>query len=266
MKKKSKRTFDFVSKKHLIIAGVVSGVLGVSGLGILIKPPTFLRVQEVMVTKSTPHLSEMDIVKLAGVKKGSPLLTLSLEKVRERILRYPWVHEVSLSKSIPGRLVIEVQEQTPVALLEVVAEAAADSENETGLYLINGDGKIFKKLESADPKDLPLLTGLNKEEIRSHLQYYVRVLSWFDREEFKDLGVSELSWHEGELTLFTKDPCIQISFGKDGSEDLTVWESRMQRLIDAWPQIHLASKSPRAIDLTLERRLVVKEKILAGNN
>lgn len=257
MKKKAKRTFDLMSKKHLVTTGVIGGAFVVAGLAILIKPPPFLRVQEVMVSKPTSHLSEMDIVKLAGVKKGSPLLTLSLEKVRERILRYPWVHEVSLSKSIPGRLVIDVQEQAPVALLEMVS----DSENETGLYLVNKEGKIFKKLEAGDSKDFPLLTGLDKEEIRNQLKSYVRVLSWFDREEFKDLGVSELSWHEGELTLFTKDPCVQISFGKDGTGELTVWESRMQRLIDAWPQIYLASKSPRAIDLTLERRLVVKNEI-----
>ncbi|QQR81491.1 MAG: FtsQ-type POTRA domain-containing protein [Deltaproteobacteria bacterium] len=259
MKRKTKKKFNIIKKKHAVVAGVVVSFLAFSGVALVAKPPAFLCVQEVIVPKPLKHLKELDVVKLSGVKKGQSLLTLSLETVRENILRYPWVKEVTLSKRIPGRLSIEVEEQTPVALLEMSSEKTQES----GLYLINAEGKVFKKLESGDSKDLPLITGLTKEEIRDHLNHYVRVLSWFQGEEF---DVSELNWRDGDLTLFTQDPCIQISFGKDTTEDLNVWLSRKARLLEAWPTIKTATKTPRAIDLTLERRIIVKQKILAGNN
>ncbi len=243
-----------IEKKHWISFAVISLIVAIGSGAVLTKPPSFLRVNEIVVPKPTAHLKELDVVKLSGVKKGDPLLTLSLVKVRENILRYPWVKEVSLSKHIPGRLLIEVEERMPVALLEISSSSAKES----GLYLLDGGGKIFKRLEAEDSKDLPLLTGLNKDEIQDHLRDYVRVLSWFDGEAF---GVSELNWREGELTLFTQDPCIQISFGKDETKELSIWSARKIRLLQAWPTIKTASQTPRSIDLTLERRIVVKQKV-----
>ena len=190
-----------MKKKILRILGVVSVMVCVVGFSVLIlvRPPSFLRITEVVVISPLKHVSGFDLIRLSGVKKGDNIVTLSLAKVRQNLLRYPWIREVRLSRRIPARLLIWVEEQEPVALLEYPESASNTASTAstagTALYLVNYEGVAFKKAESGDPKDLPILTGIAQEEIASRLPSLVALLKTIeDLDLVGSLGVSEIRW------------------------------------------------------------------------
>jgi len=230
-------------KKWILVVG---GLVGSIALGVCLTffPPSFLRVKEVVLLNQPKHVSEFDLIRLSGITKEAPLLTLQLSKVRKQILRFPWIREVELSKRFPGRLLIEVQEQVPVALLELES-----------LYFVNAQGIIFKKLETGDPKDLPILTGLKPEDLKTQLAPLISLLQRFDRSEsIKTLGISEIHQSEhGDISLFTKEPCFRVELGD------VEWLDRLDRLAIAWKTIQATATHIRVVDMSFEKRIIVKQ-------
>lgn len=230
-------------KKWILVMG---GLLGSVALGVSLTffPPSFLRVKEVVLLNQPKHVSEFDLIRLSGIKKEISLLTLRLSRVRKQILRFPWIREVELSKRFPGRLLIEVQEQISVALLELES-----------LYLVNAEGVVFKKLEAGDPKDLPILTGLKTEDLRTQLVPLIALLQHFDQSEsIRTLGISEIHRSaQGEISIFTKEPCIRVELGD------AEWMDRLDRLALAWKVIQATAAHIKVVDLSFEKRIIVKQ-------
>ncbi len=240
---------DFFKNRKL---WVVVSLWGIAALGLLSlavwKPPSFLKVQEIVLETPVKHISEKDLMRLAEVKKGQNLLLLSLRKVRANLLRYPWIREVELSKKMPGRLILRVEEQVPVVLVEMPSKPPV-------YYLMNHDGRAFKKAEAKDLKDLPLLTGFSEESLGRQTKSLLELLDQFDQSaDLGAVGVSELHWNSARgLSLFTKDPGIRVDMGPAG------WTDRLKTLEKAWGTIRHAAKKPKVIDLSLEDKIVVKE-------
>ncbi|HSA60534.1 MAG TPA: FtsQ-type POTRA domain-containing protein [bacterium] len=225
-------------------------VIAAAGVYLVVKnPPSFLRVKEVVVMSPLRRLNEFDLIRLSEVKKGDNILTLRLQDVRKRVLRYPWVKDVRLSKRFPARIFIWVEEEEPAALIEI------DSE----FYLVSREGKVFKKLDASDPKDFPILTGLAADEIPERLPRLMALVKSLETSDlFNALGVSEARWDaRAGLTLFTREPCIQLTLGPEGGE--LTWEERLQRFTQAWSTIQGGGRAPKVVDLSLDRRVVVRD-------
>ena len=259
-----------MKKKIIQVLGVVTAIACVAGFVVLIlvRPPSFLRIAEVVVVSPLKHVSGFDLTRLSGVKKGDNIVTLSLAKVRQDLLRYPWIREVRLSRRIPARLLIWVEEQEPVALLEYADSTSnTASTASTDLYLVNAEGVAFKKAEPGDPKDLPILTGMEQEEISSRLPSLVALLkSIEDSDLVGSLGVSEIRWSgTGGASLFTKGPCIRLDLGgatEGGTTDpVAGWETRLKGFSEAWKMIRATAKRPKVVDLSLERKIIVKQRL-----
>ena len=72
----------------------------------------------------------------AEVELGEPLLLVDRGAVARRIERSPWVRKASVSFSLPGTLVVKVQERVPVAW---IARGPGD---DAGVALVDGDGRV----------------------------------------------------------------------------------------------------------------------------
>ncbi|MDQ5986284.1 MAG: Cell division protein FtsQ [Syntrophus sp. SKADARSKE-3] len=107
-----------------------------------------LQAKEIMI-RGCKELTEKDILSLAGIKPSQSILVVNVGEVGRRIKVNPWVREVSVGRELPDRVVIEIQERKPVALLKM----------DTAFYLVDVEGVTFKKLEIGDEMDLPVLTG-----------------------------------------------------------------------------------------------------------
>jgi len=133
----------------LLITAAFVCALFILGYSSVLSAPYF-EIREISV-RGVKELTEKDILALAKVQLRSNILALNTEAVAERIAANAWVKNIYVGREMPDRLVIVVQERTPVALVK-------DAGN---FYLMDSDGYVFKKLSKNDDVDLAILSGVN---------------------------------------------------------------------------------------------------------
>lgn len=107
---------------------------------IVLKSP-ILDVDEIAVSGARAVETET-IAEAAGVQTGSALLLVDLESVQRAVESLPWIEEATVTRDLPGGLVIDVIERTPAAVV-----AAGDA-----AVLVDPDGHV---LSDAAPAALP---------------------------------------------------------------------------------------------------------------
>lgn len=140
-----------------------------------------------IVVTGCDRLSEEEILEVSGLTPGVNLLSINLTTTRKRILNHPWVAEATVSREIPSELHIRIQEEDPLAILEM-----ADG----GAFLVNRSGRIFKRKDPSDPDLRPRVTGLDYRDLP--------VPEWPDTHAFKT--VIEMVREMPHLSRETEDP------------------------------------------------------------
>lgn len=74
-----------------------------------------LRMKNVDVT-GRHNLSAQTLKEIIGVKPNAPLLSVDLGKLREDLLKNPWVKDASVRRAFPDRLIITLTERQPLAI------------------------------------------------------------------------------------------------------------------------------------------------------
>jgi cell division protein FtsQ len=97
-------------------------------------------------------VSREEILRALGISDQHSLLSFNVEGAAASLLALPYVARAEVRRALPDRLVVEVVERKPLALLALGP-----------LYLVDEDGAIFKRLEASDPEGLPIVTGLSRE-------------------------------------------------------------------------------------------------------
>jgi cell division protein FtsQ len=98
-----------------ILVFAVGGVL-ITAAAIALCTPWFglVDLREVVIT-GNHHAAAADLVSLSGLQRGQSLLVTSLRRVSANLSRHPWIKSVSLKRSLPHTLVIQVEEREEVA-------------------------------------------------------------------------------------------------------------------------------------------------------
>ena len=100
------------------------------------------------------RLTREQVARQAGVHTGINILSTNLTLTRKRLRAHPWIAEAEVSREIPSGLTIVIKEHTALALVDFGQK-----------YLMNTRGEIFKAWEPSDPKNLPLVSGLNLSDL-----------------------------------------------------------------------------------------------------
>jgi len=98
--------------QRLLDVGLVLAV--VAGFALALRSP-LLDVDAVSVADS-PHTPAEEVAAAAQVAPGDQLMDVDLGLVGERVAELPWVEAVEVHRGLDGRLVITVDERTPVAV------------------------------------------------------------------------------------------------------------------------------------------------------
>ncbi len=96
--------------------------------------------------------SEPDLLKLSGLAPGQNFFQLEPATLEKTMAAHPWVKDVRVSRHFPSGVSVQVVEHVPAAIISLGE-----------LYLLDQQGEPFKKLQSEDALDLPLLTGIDRE-------------------------------------------------------------------------------------------------------
>jgi cell division protein FtsQ len=97
--------------------------------------------------------TETELLALAGIQQRANLWALDAADVATAMASHPWVSAVDVRRALPDTLQVRVEEHVPAALA-VMGD----------LYVVDADGVPFKKVSGTDALDLPLITGVTREE------------------------------------------------------------------------------------------------------
>lgn len=142
---------EFLSAVGILISIVALSSLFIYGYGFLLSSPYF-EIKETSV-RGLKELTEKDILTAAGINPAQNLLAVNTNAVMRRVAADPWIKHVYVGRELPNRLVLEVQERNPLALIKQAGD----------FYLMDSEGFAFKKVGKSDEVDFPILTGSNEE-------------------------------------------------------------------------------------------------------
>jgi cell division protein FtsQ len=216
------------SRGRTVLRGlVVLGVLAsLAWLGLLLdgwassSPRLALRTVKVQGLR---RATEKELLRLAGVAPGMNLWNLDPAAVAQAMGAHPWVRTVEVTRSLPDTLQLRVEERAPVALASL-----------GDLYVVDAAGAPFKRVSPAEALDLPLLTGLSREEAEkdpagtaARLREALGVADAYSR-VFERPRLSEVQLREAGFELITVDG-VRVVLGRD---DLDGQLRRLQRVRD----------------------------------
>ena len=90
-----------------------------------------------------------EITKALGLKKGDPILQLSLQEMRERLEKIGSVRYAAVERELPDRLIVRIVEREPVAIWQ----------NQGKMALIDDNGVVMNDISVAGYPSLPLVVG-----------------------------------------------------------------------------------------------------------
>lgn len=165
---------------------------------------------ETIELRGAKRLSESELLAAIPVRVGDNVFTADLDEVAERLRAQPWIASVETRRELPHRLVIDVREYEPAALVALGE-----------LYLVDASGHPFKRadLEAGDGAGLPIVTGLPRAAYRRDPQGTAReivdalaVLASWQAGPRPAIGEIHVGAH-GALALRTYDHGTAIELG-----------------------------------------------------
>ncbi len=202
---------EFAGAMGLLFSVAVLCLTFIYAYSYLLSMPYF-EIKEVSV-RGLKELTEKDILSLAAISPQQNLLAVNTEDLVKRVSANPWVKNIYAGRELPNRLVLEVRERNPVAMVRQASD----------FYLMDNEGFIFKKLGKGDEVDLPILTGIDgKEKGKSKLLLstlnLLKAMSASGRYNY--LGaISEVNVDDVfGLSLLT-DAGLYLKLGKDNYEN-----------------------------------------------
>lgn len=228
------RILIFVALLFFIGSGVLLGVR------IYKESAKVFPLREVAFSGNT-HLSEEELRVISAVNMGEGLLHLSGKEVAERLLKSPWIRDVSVRKDFPDRIMIKIHEASPFAILESKGKA----------FLIDEKGKMLEEMKDAVPF-LPVIAAdpaENNDNLVEALQLAKVV---------KD---NKVATERNRVEILTGNAPESISMVMDnvvikiGDGD---YERKLRRYLELEEEIKKRAIPVDYIDLRFANRVVVK--------
>ena len=161
---------NFAARMNLLRRRLVNGIgeyMGALGLLISIAALSSLFIYAYSYLLSTPYfeiketsvrglkeLTEKDILTLVEIKHGQNILAVNVDVLEKRVAVNPWIKNVYIGREFPNRLVVDVRERNPIALIKQASD----------FYLMDSEGIVFKKMAKGDEVDLAIITGINVQD------------------------------------------------------------------------------------------------------
>lgn len=117
----------------------------------------YFALQEAVV-RGRRRLPAATIRDAAGITPGMSIWDVDCDRAESRLRDEPWVRSARVRRELPHRVVIQVREERPLAIL-------ATGESPPALYYVGAHGHIFAPVVAGDPRDFPYLTGLGAADL-----------------------------------------------------------------------------------------------------
>ena len=202
-----------------------------------------LRIREVRF-EGLSRATAQELLELSPVQRGDHLLLADPALVEVALRRHPWIASVEVHRTLPPALEVRVTERTAAVLADL-----------GGLYLVDTAGEVFKRAHPGDGLDLPVVTGIGREdwvERRAEMEPLLRgalalLDRWAERGLDRRAPVSEIHISaEYGTTLWAGADGLEVRLGNGALPEKL---ARLERVLAA-----VEAEGKRAEVLHLENR------------
>lgn len=215
----------------------------------LLEDPYF-RVREIEVEggRRIPKETLLSLTVLEGMPN---LFSVKLKEVIKRLEAHPWVERVRVGKVFPNKILIQIEERKPMAIIQLEE-----------LYYIDTKGEIFSPVGEGDEYNYPYLTGLTRRvlerdptEAKRLIAKALEILRIAGQEKVPPLEeISEIHMEKAfGILCFTKMGGVEVKMG---------WEDfgeKLGKLSLIWSDLRERGFSAVSIDCSDLNRMVVKK-------
>jgi cell division septal protein FtsQ len=213
-----------------LVAGVLGIAIVVPWLVRVGRTHPYFAIREVVV-RHRGQIEPETIRTLAGIEVGTNVWDVDAETAETRLLTNGWIRTAHVRRELPDRVVVQVREHRPVAILAVADEAP-------GLYYLATNGRIFAPVTAGDERDLPFVTGLARKDLAGSDSFgprAVRRALTLLRHAARHPAVGTVSElhvdRDAGLTLMPTRPALAIEIGW-GEYDLKL--ARLGEVLPYW--------------------------------
>lgn len=220
------------------------------------------------------HAGEDELLRRSGLALGQNLFHADLSRAARAIEAHPWVASARLERRLPATIVASVVEHQPRAQVQLGQLAQPGRPVQQGqpgarsqLYILDSQAQLFKRATANDALDLPLVTGLGRDEWLDHRsQTSVRllnVLQLLDAWTAARLPIASLSEvrldDDAGMTLFARDLALDDASGRGDPQSVQEihlgtqgFAVKLQKLLQV--RAALARRSERAARIDLDNQ------------
>jgi cell division protein FtsQ len=210
----------------------------------------YFRVREVEV-EGGRKIPKETLLSLTVIEGMPNLFSVKLKEVVKRLESHPWIEQVRVRKVFPNKILIQIEEKKPMAIIQLEE-----------LYYIDTQGEIFSPVGDRDGYNYPYLTGLTRRvlekdpvEAKRLITKALEILRIVGQEKFPPLEeISEIHMEKAlGIHCFTKTEGVEVKMG---------WEDfgeKLGKLSLIWSDLRKRGFSAISIDCSDLNRMVVKK-------
>ena len=189
------------------------------------------------------HIANAELLALTRIPKGSSLLRMSSRSLCERLVQSPWIRAVSVRKDLPDRLLIQVFEAEPFAILDRRGQS----------FLVDDQGRLLERLHESPVPFLPVIVA-DPERMRESYREAISLAGVIkERKIATERGrVEILANGKGPEDLMLSIDSVVIKIGQGD------FEQKLDRLFSLEEEIKRRAIPVDYIDLRFANRVVVK--------
>jgi len=197
------------------------------------------RVRSVVIT-GNEHLTDDELKSMAGISSDENLFRISSSKISSKLAASPWIRSVAVRKEFPDRLLIQISEAEPFALLDMKGK----------LFIVDDTGTMLEELKNIAVPFLPLILSNPYQEKEAFREAIILakaikntgVLARKDRIEI-------ISHKPQEMSVNIDGVVVKVGAGE--------YEDKLARLADIEQEIKQRNISVDYIDVRFANRVLV---------
>ena len=222
----------------VVFLGMCAGVF--LSLGIYRASSSLFPLREVQCYGNL-HLSEAELKLMTGLNGGEGLFNISTRETSERLLKSPWIKDVSVRKEFPHSVSVRIHEASPFAILEMKGRS----------FLIDEKGRMLEEMRGAIPF-LPVITADPFGDRQNFMEALHLASVLKDKKIATERGRVEIVAGKGPESISMVLDSLVIKIGQGD------YEQKLSRLFELEGEIKKRAIAVDYVDLRFANRVVVK--------